>query len=569
MKRKMFAALIIFAMLISLLAACSGNNDTSPEPEVSTAATEPSSAETAPDPVEGSSPQVSLWGTTSIMQYPLVDETVELTYWNPYPQYLTGILDSVKDHQLWDDLTQITGVDLVITEVSETAANEQFNLMIASEEYSDILPVTKYYTGGVVKAYEDGVIIELSDLISENAPDYDHAVDSFGENTRKLLTTDDGQVLQMYSISTEYQNTLGLSIRQDWLDKLGIDAPHTVDELYDTLMAFKTEMGSQYPLRVGTGGVLEMVTGAFGIEEFSTGSTMVMGNSGGIGLFQMDGTAYCTLTQDDFRTYLEFFLKLINDGLVDPEFYSADSSPMAGYGDQSSGVNGIWAGNADSWETLKGMSDDPDFSVCGISTIVMNEGDEYKFGGAKSQLGMSGLSIASTCQIPDIAISYLNYFFTDEGYLLANFGIEGESYTFDDSGLPVLTDKVLNNENGWNIPGASHYYSMGQLIGLTETPRFYPGYSDEMVNAMNLWASCSTGEYSMPAVTLTTEESAEFTNLSSDIITYAVETVLGWLSQSSALDDASWDEFQSHLKEMNIDQCVAYYQAALNRFNAR
>lgn len=48
-----------------------------------------------------------------------------------------------------------------------------------------------------------------------------------------------------------------------------------------------------------------------------------------------------------------------------------------------------------------------------------------------------------------------------------------------------------------------------------------------------------------------------------------VEAVLKWLTEAEELNDDTWDTFQKQLKAMGIDECMQYYQNALDRFNAR
>lgn len=51
-------------------------------------------------------------------------------------------------------------------------------------------------------------------------------------------------------------------------------------------------------------------------------------------------------------------------------------------------------------------------------------------------------------------MAWLDYWFSEDGILLYNFGLEGTDYELDDDGTPKFTDAVLNNEFGLN---ASNY----------------------------------------------------------------------------------------------------------------
>ena len=130
--------------------------------------------------------------------YPLSDEEITLTYWNLYMNNLTGFLDDYNDHYLNDESARQTGVRLEWHDISMASANENFNLIAASGDYLDFMPVSRYYTGGLAKALDDGAILNLSDYVEEWAPDYLQAMEH--GDTRKELSDDEDRILQFYTI---------------------------------------------------------------------------------------------------------------------------------------------------------------------------------------------------------------------------------------------------------------------------------------------------------------------------------------------------------------------------------
>ena len=63
-------------------------------------------------------------------------------------------------------------------------------------------------------------------------------------------------------------------------------------------------------------------------------------------------------------------------------------------------------------------------------------------------------SITTACKNPEAAVKFLNYGYTKEGYMLYNYGIEGETYnltgetlTYNGIEYPLVeyTDKMQNN----------------------------------------------------------------------------------------------------------------------------
>ena len=123
----------------------------------------------------------------------------------------------------------ITRRGLELLEQNMMTANEKFNLMVASQDYPDIISgFDESYSGGAVKGYEDDVIIDLTDLMDENAPNYMAYIQQDQQNYRDAYN-DDGQMLFMNGYNDYYVLARGNVIRQDLLDKLGLDADEIIN----------------------------------------------------------------------------------------------------------------------------------------------------------------------------------------------------------------------------------------------------------------------------------------------------------------------------------------------------
>ena len=222
--KKTLALLLALCMVFSLLAAC-GNaassaapaaSEASAEAEVSApeaedapdveeapAPAEPASAEEA-SVLEGGSEVVETVGdpmeamAEEYISYPLEgDNTITMWYYTPpYVQFV----DSNMKFNAIDDMEAATGVKLDIKEVGSSTAGEQFNLMVASGDMTDLIPAREYYTGGITKAYEEDIIIDISEYIEENMPNYVDVLACLDEQTQKD-TLNDGMMLAFSTIN--------------------------------------------------------------------------------------------------------------------------------------------------------------------------------------------------------------------------------------------------------------------------------------------------------------------------------------------------------------------------------
>lgn len=97
-----------------------------------------------------------------------------------------------------------------------------------------------------------------------------------------------------------------------------------------------------------------------------------------------------------------------------------------------------------------------------------------------------------------------------------------------------------------------------------------PVSGDFLVEAYNTWCDFDreAALYStLPTgVSLSEEESAVIAELISDIETYASTTTMQWMTCAAELNDDTWNEYVSYITNAGIDQIIAAYQSAYDRY---
>ena len=98
----------------------------------------------------------------------------------------------------------------------------------------------------------------------------------------------------------------GISVRKDFLDKVGMDIPTTYDEWETVLTAFKDKLGIEAPL----------FTSKYGIDngEFMAGYGVAPY------FYQVDGTVKYGPLEDGYKDYLTMMADWYKKGLIDPDF---------------------------------------------------------------------------------------------------------------------------------------------------------------------------------------------------------------------------------------------------------
>ena len=81
-------------------------------------------------------------------------------------------------------------------------------------------------------------------------------------------------------------------------------------------------------------------------------------------------------------------------------------------------------------------------------------------------------AFSADCEDIDPLLDLVEYLFSDDAYLLTNYGVEDVTYTLDEDGKPHYTDLIINNPDGLSYFFASYVYATNAASG------FFPFLND-------------------------------------------------------------------------------------------
>lgn len=546
----------------------------SPEPKAETDPAPPSEAspDSEPAPETDISGGIDFTTHKQLLQglhtsLPISNDDITLDYWLAFETaqlvYIEG--SDLNNHHIFANMKELTGVDINIIMNDRTTAQEKFNLMAASASYPDIIPAQMYMTG-TTSAYEDDVIIDLSDLIPEYAPNYWTILNS-NEDIMAGVKTDTDMLLEFYRIKDEVATpaNAGAFIRMDWLEKLSMDVPVTYDDLYDVLTAFKTEFGASEPMMLfstiaPTGGCL---IGGYGVNAVLTADQM--GGSAINSYFQMDGEVVYGATQEGTREFLQMLNKFYSEGLISEELLTRDVNPFAdttaGY--CSTGKVGYFHSNQPFGGVYSGMSEDPDINFWPVRDVVKNEGDIIPFFEEITLVDQAMIAITTACKYPEIAVAWADYWYSYEGYLLSNYGIEGVHWEFDNEGTPQYIPEALEGYDSVNLAFAT--FTSQDLPNVKADNRLAFSFSDRDNACFEAWSTDKTNDYNIGSkAVFTTEESEAASQIYNDIITYTSECAFKFVNGDLNLE-GDWDTYVNTVESMNLAALTKIVQGAYDR----
>ena len=569
MKYRILALALALVMVAGLMSACGAPAaESAAAPSTSETGSAAQSAEApAEEPAaeapaaEGPAAEASAEEPEPVpeVEYPLTTEDVTFELWYPFPGDLSDIMEEYLGqgkNSVLARAKEITGVDLSFILQSVNAATDNFNLMVASGDYPDLIfNPSSYYTGGMDKAVADEVFLDLTDMVPELAPNYYRLINQ-DETTLTACKTAEGRFVEIMRLEAEYAKpSTGLVIRQDWLDDLGLDTPVTLDDMHDVLTAFKDEKGAVEPLGMTYTGILDGDEIASAFDAYGTYSAFM----GAYPICLRDGKVAFGWKEDEMRDYLELISQWYAEGLLGKDFYIDNTGHGIHYSKTTTDMVGVFLNDYFQLDLLEQFMQDPEARLVGIPAPVKEAGQTLHFGSSQSLTSGFSWAITTDCSDPELALQYADFYFTEEGSRMCNYGIEGEGMEFDAEGNPTYTELVYNNpDHSMRETQVMYTLTVGPFVEVES--RGDISYSENAIACRDIWGSNCDDLYTMPSVSLTADQSSEMADIMGDLMTYASGKIIEFIIGDDSLDN--WDAFVSELEDFRVNRVIEIYQEA-------
>ncbi|WP_167836353.1 extracellular solute-binding protein [Lactimicrobium massiliense] len=506
-------------------------------------------------------------GETDQETYPISDEKITLTMWYPMAGSMGNLAD-FNDGEFWQWLEDKTNIHIEFIVPPAGSEAESFNLLFTSDNLPDIIynqVDQQSYRDGMDACIDDGYVVDMSQYL-DIAPNYVSWLNSI-DGVDKNVFTDSGKMYGMWGFWDNMENGYadqGLSIRKDFLDKVGMDVPKTYDDWEKVLTAFKDQLGIEAPL----------YTSKYGIDngEFMAGYGVAPY------FYQHDGQIKYGPMEDGYKDYLTMMHDWYEKGLLDPDFSTRQSSGITADSDMilNDKVGALvdygtrmtdayisrGATNPDFWAVAapqpKKSADSADPAWRMVSGNYMN------------MLNVCTLVNAKSEHIKE-AIKWLDTFYAKDVYLNANYGIDSEEGVVWNAD-PKDGHRIGNYDFRYHNPDgldsatvAVKYWAKNPNIRVEAAQ--IEQMPKERSAAYPIWSKYEPTDFIPTTCTMTADENTEYSNLYVEIESYVQENNVKFINGERSLDE--YDDYRNTLKDMGIDRCIELRQAALDRYNAR
>lgn len=489
--------------------------------------------------------------------YPLKTEE-SISWWLNFSGYAGTVYNNMSETPFGQALVKQTGVNIEFIHPTASNLTEQFNLLIASGNVPDIMSMDWYGVSGGPEFYlKNNTIISLNDVIDKYAPSLKAYLQD-NPDIDKQIKTDSGNYYVFPFIRGDELLTVssGPILRMDLLKKYGQSVPETIDDWEAMLRTMKNN-GVSKPL-------------CYDFMQYSKLGAFIGAYGEKLDFYVEDGQVKYGPAENGTKEWLKRMNQWYAEGLLDNNIVSLSTSVLeqnilGGTTCASMGYPGSTIGKY--MDAMKEKN--ADFEIVGAPYPVLAKGETPKFGQKDNRyVPLNSAAITSKCKNVELAARVLDYGYSEEGSLLFNFGVEGESFEMID-GYPKYTDVILNNSEGLSIANALTLYTNVVSSSFVQDKRYLEQYYvyPQQTEAVTTWSNTDSGKYLLPMITFNSEETSTVANLLTEINTYMEEMIFKFVEGSEPIDN--FETYQKELDALGLQEVLEIYNDALQRYNER
>ena len=578
--KQTLAVILICAMAAGVLSSCgqgssSASSTPAAESSSSSKVTEESSASSEAESAEAELPQSDIVnGEVNQQTYPIA-EGLTLEFWYPQAGSLAELAD-FNDSEFFKWYEELTGIHINFIVPASGTESESFQLMFASDEmpdmvYSNPSSTGQSYRGGEDKAIKDGYFIDMAQYF-DWAPNYVSWLVN-NDDWRRAAYSDSGMMYGMCGLCVNVELGVtyadqGMSIRKDYLDKVGLEVPTTYSEWETVLTAFKDELGIAAPL----------YTSKYGIDIYGD---FMAGYDTAPYFYQRDGQVQFGPLDDQYRDYLTLLNDWYSRGLLDPDFATRASGGITADNDMilndQVGALTDYGTRLDNTYVSRGASN-PELCYVAAPQPTKDKDDPtyvepaYRLNNFENMLAGFYVSFSAESDHLEEAIRWCDGFYAVDVALNANYGpeeFEGTVWHYDDS---TSTGRLADYDYRYSNPDGMSSGTVLVKYGMKNPPIRYMGMQIENATPIKqagykIWETYEPVNAIPYRITKTSDEGTEYSSLYTDIETYVQECNVKFIMGQMNLDD--YDSYRDTLRSMGIERCIEIQQAAVDRYYKR
>jgi putative aldouronate transport system substrate-binding protein len=439
---------------------------------------------------------------------------------------------SLTDNEYIKYLKEKTGVEIQLNSPGTAGYVEKINVLMASGNYPDALTLGDRDL--ILKYANDDLLADLSPYINDTAK-YPNIKKNMPENAW-LPVTAQGKVWAF-----PYNRPDGLSqvayINKEWLAKLNLQPPKTIDEFYNVMKAF----AQNDPDGNGKNDTFGLLTN----NTVDNGARIFKASFNAEAYSIKDGKVTPPEITNEHKEYLKYLNKLVTEKILDPEFPTI-TTPIFQQKFKSlryGVISGFWH-YPSGLEIPKDVMD----KYMAIELPAHKDGTPSVF--TYPSLNRHYIAIPKTTKNIDRLMKFLDWAVSPEGMKFSLIGIPDVNYKETNGKIEVLKQLAPIH---WS-------FSLVRTGTLTDDVKKYIGvvYPQQAVD--NLTTANKIGKLDTLRSALPYYPELSGFNLSKIVDEYTTKAILG-----NADVDKTWDEYVTRWKSAGGDKAIQFWTEWYNK----
>ncbi|MFM9328042.1 extracellular solute-binding protein [Paenibacillus mesotrionivorans] len=323
-------------------------------------------------------------------------------------------------------------------------------VFIPHGQYADQLRI-KFASGDIPDVYQTWGIADAEPIQNNLALELNELLDKYGPNLKKNIpqsawdaVTINGKIMGIPTPATRNAPAERLLyVRKDWMDKLGLQAPKTSEELLAVLRAFKEKdpngNGKPDEIPFSAREKFTWLDNLFGMWGVNPDSFSIYNNE-----------VIPSFIHPNTKKALEFVKTLYAEKLIDSEFMTNTStiwkqkilSDRVGMFNSNQSVGGTW------FRDLKSsLKDNPNADLMAIPTPV-GTGYSGPVGRVEQPVNKTFILFKQS-KNAEAVIRFFNWLASEEGNAYAAYGPEGQALTRQGNDWVHTSEKDKELQQAW------------------------------------------------------------------------------------------------------------------------
>lgn len=485
---------------------------------------------------------------------------------NTYTMFMRSTyVDWIKELKWYDVAEERTGIH-----VDYISGPEEFN-----DVYSEIdqrvisgdLPDAVMTKLAQTSVYgPQGVFADLAPYIEKYAPNLQKYIDD-NPDYKALVTDKDGHIYGLCKETPIFADLIGYRVDQFKAAGIDPDSIVTIDDFTKALETLKAYYGKDNPNYYPLTGRDTAIRFA---SWFGAASSISSTESNGIYINGHYKDGSIDIMSDGAYKMVETMKKWYDEGLIQPEWVAGTFSEADWEAAMLNGNGSIFYDyyNRAEWFMENGGPDnDPNYQMGVLNFIKDDNGNPQKMTVSMKYNDECVTAVNANCSEDKIKtiLTFIDYFYSEEGEILANYGVEGESFKTDANGdkefiADYQTEEATPaGEKRWSF--LSDRFTVCKPV---DNEAFFKWNAPLIAEATGrLFTDENLG--TSYVLKFTDDQSKEVTNLLASVFDAQMSGIAQFIDGTRELTPDNWAAFQQEMNDLGLSRIeeiqLAAYQA--------